>query len=144
MRAHIVLRAACARSGRAGIFELLWMLTTINGEGAQLQRLAYLGRGGFLCLYLCAALASSLCSLAMRHSANGAGGVLASCAFHALAAPNARHVIVGAEMGARQALAVQVALSSLPAFGGGGDALPVLVANGVPCVIGALAFYALS
>ena len=53
-------------------------------------------------------LASSLCSLVLRHSANGAGCALASCCFHALAAPHSRHVIFGLEMGARPALAVQV------------------------------------
>ena len=43
-----------------------------------------------MALYLGAGARGSLIALVRRHSANGAGGALATCAFHALAYPRAR------------------------------------------------------
>ncbi|KAL1495614.1 hypothetical protein AB1Y20_016974 [Prymnesium parvum] len=135
-----VLLAAFATSG---LFELVWTVTTIEGEGADLQQSRLLGRTNFLYLYIGSALASSLCSLATRSSAFGAGGLLATCCFHALAAPHARHVIFGVEMSGSTALAAQVVFACYPALNNG-NAPAVLLVNLVPTLGGAVAFFAKS
>lgn len=131
---HSVLLGAVATRSTWG---LLWVGSTLVGLGAELQQA--LGRMGFLCLYLAAGLAASLVSMSFRRSAHGHGGILAACAYHALVAPNARHNLMGVELGARAALAVQVGLASSAAFQGDAP-VPVLLANLAPCAVAAAAF----
>lgn len=123
----------------ASPFEMLWLYGTMLGVGRDLQR--GLGRLGFLALYLGGGLSSVLVAAYFRHSANGAGGALAAFAYHALAAPNARHSIFGLEMGARMSLAAQAALASYPAFNGAARPELVLALNGLPILIGAALFH---
>ena len=87
------------------------------------------------------ALITSLFAAAYRRSNDGTGGVLALCCYHALAAPNAQHNIFGIQMGAKMALACQVAIASLPAFSGG-QSQPgtTLVMAALPLAVGAVAF----
>ena len=118
-------------------FELVWLSGSILGVGAELQR--SLGRGAFLMLYCGGALASSLVAAYSRHSANGAAGALATFAFHALAAPSARHSIFGLEMGARNALLAQAALSTWPMLNGGRPATACAL-NAVPIAMGGILF----
>ena len=121
--------------------ELLFLTTTLTGIGVRLQGLRRLGRLGFVKLYMVGGLCSSLTSLLLRHSASGCGGALASCCFHSLAEPYARHRIYGLEMGSMQALAVQLGLASLPALSEGSNVIAILAINAVPALVGAVAFY---
>ena len=91
-------------------------------------------------LYLVGGLSSAVLSAWLRHSANGAGGALAAFTFHALAAPHARHSILGLPMGPRMALAAQACLASWPAINGGARPGLVLSLSGLPILVGALAF----
>lgn len=122
-------------------WELAWLVSTLLGTGAELQRRAILGRGGFLALYAGGAIASSLCALVFRASPSGAGGALAACTYHCLHAPHARHEIFGQAMGAKQALAVQLGLTCWPAISNGGRrALPTLLMAGLPVAVGAVLY----
>lgn len=131
---HSVLLGAVATRSTWG---LLWVSSTLLGLGAELQQA--IGRLGFLGLYAAAGLAASLVSMASRHSAHGHGGVLAACAYHTLVAPNARHNIMGVQLGARSALAAQVGLACSAAFQGDAPG-PVLLSNLAPCAVAAVAF----
>lgn len=128
-RPHSLLLGAFAT---ASPFELLWFGSSLLGVGAELQR--GLGRLGYLALYLAGAAASTAFATATRHSSNGSGGVLATCAFHALAHPNARHSVFGLEMGARASLGAQVLIASCPSFVAGGATL--LTMNAIPVAVG--------
>ena len=135
-RPHSIPLAAFATSS---VFSMLWLGSTLLSLGPDLQRL--LGRRRFARLYLGAGLASTCFSLAFRHSATGAGGAIATIAYHALAAPHARHDIMGVPMGARTALAVHVGIASMPALGAAAHvAGRVLAINLVPVAIGAGAY----
>ena len=132
---HTLLTAIFATSSP---FEMLWLCGCILGVGSDLQRA--IGRIGFLILYIAGGVSSVLLAAYNRHSANGAGGALASMAYHALAAPRARHNILGFDMGAKMALAVQAGLASWPAFNGAPQPLLILALNGLPMLVGAGAY----
>jgi len=126
---HTVLLGAFASSNP---WELLWIGSTIVGLGQELQRA--LGRAGFIGLYLVAALASSVCSMLLRCSARGHGGILAAMAYHTILSPRSQHNIFGLTLGARQALAVQTVMAGWPLAG-----QPVaLIGVFGPLLIGAL------
>ena len=133
---HTLLTALFAASSP---FELLWLVGSIMGLGPDLQR--SIGRLGYLALYLGGSLSSVLLAAYLRHSVNGSGGALASCAYHALVAPHARHSIFGLEMGARMALAAQAGLASLPATHEGARSAVILALNGVPMLVGSAVFF---
>eukprot|EP00967_Tisochrysis_lutea_P004052 scaffold4825_cov38-Tisochrysis_lutea.AAC.2 len=131
----ILLGSVATRS----MWELLWVGSTLLGLGSDLQRAV--GRFGFIGLYLGAGISASLVSALYRRSAHGHGGVLALCAYHTFMAPNARHNIMGVELGAKSALAVQLALACSGAFQGDAP-LPVFASNLAPCLV-AIAAYCL-
>ena len=133
---HTLLTALFAASSP---FELLWLVGSIMGLGPNLQRT--IGRLGYLALYIGGSLSSVLLGAYVRHSVNGSGGALASCAYHALVAPHARHSVFGLEMGARMALAAQAGLASLPATHEGARSAVILALNGVPILVGAVVFW---
>ena len=113
-------------------FEVLWLGGTLLGLGPDLQRA--IGRGGFLVLWLGGALCSSLLAASRRRSGTGAGGALASFAYHVLSAPNARHNIFGIELGAKAALAAHLGIATWPSVGG--QLLTGVALNGLPVVFG--------
>lgn len=121
-------------------FELLWLSSFASYLGETLQQPRVLGRLETLGLYVACGLASSLSSAYLRRSARGAGGLLGACAYHALALPHARHSFFGLELNARMAVVAQFVLAS---WGGGAiEPVPILLVNGVPALLGALAFFA--
>lgn len=140
-RASEPLTIAASIFASASPMELLWLYGSLLGVGADLQH--SLGRAGFLALYCGGGLSSVLLAMYLRHSVNGGGGALASVAFHALRYPHARHSIFGLTLGAKAAVAVQVGLASLPAFGGAARPEAVLALNGLPVAFGAGAFQVL-
>ena len=115
---HFGPRAAAPHTILLGSFasatpwETLYLSSTVLGLGGDLQR--ELGRVGFVVLYAVAGLASSVCSMLTRRSALGSGGAMATLTYHVLSAPGARHSVWGVDLGAKQALEVQVAIGLLP------------------------------
>lgn len=112
-------------------FEMLWLYSSLHSVGPGLQRT--MGRAGFLALYLSCAAIVTLVAAANRHSMASAAGMLAVVTYHTLMAPNARCSILGFEMGAKAALAVQFGICAWPAISGG-TARPslLLILNALP------------
>ena len=131
---HTLLLGGFATSGE---FEMLWLGSTLLGLGHELQR--SIGRGGFLVLWLGGATSVSLVAATQRISSSGAGGALASFAYHALAAPFARHNIFGIEMGPKAALSAQAILATWSAFNGDAPRpAAILALHGLPILLGSL------
>lgn len=121
-------------------FELLWLAALTSGLGEMLQQQRQLGRLGTLGLYLGCGLASSLASTLYRRSATGAGGLLGAFAYHALAAPRATHSFFGLQLSARLGFLAQFLFASWSGLAQPAHAVPTLVVNGLPAVIGAVVF----
>ena len=126
----------------ASPWELLWLGAITSSLGEQLQHRLMLGRLGLLGLYLGCGLASSVASARLRRSATGAGGLLGALAYHALAAPRATHSFFGLPLSARLGFAAQFLFASWGGLNQPGHAVPVLVINGLPAVLGAAWFFA--
>ena len=135
---HTIFLAMFATSSP---FELIWLSSSLFSVGATIQRI--IGRGTFLLLYGLGAMSSVLIAAYNRHSASGASGVLAAYAYHALAAPRARHSLFGVEMGGRAALMVNAALATWPMINGG-SAPMAMALTGTPALVGAAIWYATS
>ena len=123
-------------------WELMWLGAIASSLGEQLQHRLMLGRLGLLGLYLGCGLASSVASGLLRRSATGAGGMLGALAYHALAAPRATHSFLGLQLSARVGFAAQFLFASWGGLNQQGQAVPVLVVNGLPAVLGAAWFFA--
>ena len=119
-------------------FEVLWLGGTLLGLGPDLQR--GIGRGGFLALWFGGALCTSLLAASRRRSGTGAGGALASFAYHVLSTPNARHSIFGIQLGAKAALAVHLGIATWPHVGGG-ELVTGIALNGLPVMYGTLLWW---
>ena len=126
----------------ASPWELLWLGAITSSLGEQLQHRLMVGRLGLLGLYLGCGLASSVASARLRRSATGAGGLLGALAYHALAAPRATHSFFGLQLSARLGFAAQFLFASWGGLNQPGHAVPVLVINGLPAVLGAAWFFA--
>jgi hypothetical protein len=123
-------------------WELMWLGAIASSLGEQLQSRLMLGRFGLLGLYLGCGLASSVTSGLLRRSATGAGGLLGALAYHALAAPRATHSFFGLPLSARVGFAAQFLVASWGGLNQPGQAVPVLLVNGLPAVLGAVWFFA--
>ena len=123
-------------------WELMWLGAIASSLGEQLQSRLMLGRLGLLGLYLGCGLASSVASGLLRRSATGAGGLLGALAYHVLAAPRATHSFFGLQLSARLGFAAQFLFASWGGLNQQGQAVPVLVVNGLPAVLGAAWFFA--
>ena len=123
-------------------WELLWLGAIASSLGEQLQHRLMLGRLCTLGLYLACGLASSVASALLRRSATGAGGLLGALAYHALAAPRAMHSFFGLELSARVGFAAQFLFASGGGLSQPGNAVPILVVNGLPAVLGAAWYFA--
>ena len=123
-------------------WELMWLGAIASSLGEQLQGRLMLGRLGLLGLYLGCGLASSVASGILRRSATGAGGLLGALAYHVLAAPRATHSFFGLQLSARLGFAAQFLVASWGGLNQPGQAVPVLVVNGLPAVLGAAWFFA--
>ena len=123
-------------------WSLLWLGAIASSLGEQLQHRLMLGRLGTLGLYLACGLASSAASALFRRSATGAGGLLGALAYHALAAPRATHSFFGLELSAHAGFAAQFLFASWGGLNQPGQAVPTLVVNGLPAVLGAAWFFA--
>lgn len=119
--------------------ELVW-LASYTSMGRDLQKMV--GRLGAIALYLACGLSSSLASAMLRRSATGAGGMLGAFAYHALAAPNTSHNLLGITLSPPKALLAQLVLSSWDAVTMPDQRLPLLICNGLPTALGAVIFLA--
>ena len=70
------------------------------------------------------------------------GPLLGALADHALAAPRATHSFLGLQLSARVGFAAQFLFASWGGLNQQGQAVPVLVVNGLPAVLGAAWFFA--
>lgn len=121
-------------------FELFWLVSFTGGLGRDLQKI--IGRPGTIALYSSCGLGSSLASAVLGRSATGAGGLLGTFAYHALAVPSASHRFLGMTLSPPKALIAQLIFTSWDVLTKPDQRLPLLICNGLPTVLGAIFFFA--